>query len=108
VSILGAAQYVFVSAAGIWYTGDTGATWAQVAAQSLQSSYAGGTHIAPDGTPLSSPTAWRQMPDSICGPPLGSFDNEACRGSNEMAYDSVHHVVYSANWHAGLWRLVTR
>ncbi len=174
VSILGPTQYVFVSGAGIWYTGDAGATWTQVAAQSLQSSYAGGTHIVPDGTlyigggsdvlfsppapmstppfaigsgkpsvmmlahspgvsvitddgvslfasqtggataqafwtaPLSNPTAWQQMPDSICGPTLGSFDNEACRGSNEMAYDSVHHVIYSANWHAGLWRLVTR
>jgi hypothetical protein len=174
VSILGPTQYLFVSAAGIWYTGNTGASWSQVSAQSLQSSYAGGTRIAPDGTlyigagsnilfspptpgttppfavgtgtpsvmplahspgvsviiddgvslfasqtggsstqefwtaPLSNPSAWTQMPDSICGPTAGSFDNEACRGSNEMAYDAAHHVIYSANWHAGLWRLVTR
>jgi hypothetical protein len=174
ISILGPTQYLFVSAAGIWYTGNTGATWSQVSAQSLQSSYAGGTRIAPDGTlyigagsnilfspptsgttppfalgtgtpsvmplahspgvsviiddgvslfasqtggsstqefwtaPLSNPSAWTQMPDAICGPAAGSFDNEACRGSNEMAYDATHHVIYSANWHAGLWRLVTR
>jgi hypothetical protein len=50
---------------------------------------------------LANTTAWMQMPDKIC---VGSV----CRGSNELAYDSVHHVVYSANWGSGLWRLVTR
>jgi hypothetical protein len=41
------------------------------------------------------------MPDSICA-------GDTCRGSNEMAYDSLNHIVYSANWGSGLWRLVTR
>jgi hypothetical protein len=50
---------------------------------------------------LASPTVWTPMPDSICA-------NGACRGSNEMAYDGAHHIVYSANWGAGLWRLITR
>ena len=51
--------------------------------------------------PLSDATAWTQMPDAIC---VGSL----CRGSNELAYDADHHIVYSASWGAGLWRLVTR
>jgi hypothetical protein len=51
---------------------------------------------------LSNPTAWTQMPDKICG------SNGKCRGADEMAYDGAHHVVYAANWAAGLWRLVTR
>jgi hypothetical protein len=51
--------------------------------------------------PLSDPTSWTQMPDSICA-------NGICRGSNELAYDPVNHIVYSANWGAGLWRLKTR
>jgi hypothetical protein len=56
--------------------------------------------------PLSAPAAWTQMPDTICG--TGNVPSGNCRGSNEMAYDAAHHVVYSANWGAGLWRLVTR
>jgi hypothetical protein len=41
------------------------------------------------------------MPDEICGP-------LNCRGANQMAFDANHHVIYSANWGAGLWRLVTQ
>jgi hypothetical protein len=52
-------------------------------------------------TPRSDLTAWKQMPDSIC-------KDSICRPSNEMAYDSVNHIVYSANWGAGLWRLVAK
>jgi hypothetical protein len=51
--------------------------------------------------PLSNTTAWTHMTDAICM-------NNVCRGSNEVAYDAVHHVIYAANWGAGLWRLVTR
>jgi hypothetical protein len=183
ISILGAAAYVVLSPDGVWYTGDGGGTWTLVVAQIDTTSYAGSTHILPDGTlyigdsagsifysapaptqtppfavyqapalpvpqprlpyqtglspavmplvgspqvtqiiddgvtlygsnnlgqnapfwkaPLATPTAWTQMPDSIC-------TGTVCRGSNELAYDAVHHVVYSANWGAGLWRLVTR
>ena len=46
---------------------------------------------------LSNPTAWTHMQT----PQIG-------RGSDEMAYDATHHIMYSANWAAGLWRLVTR
>jgi hypothetical protein len=171
INILGPTHYLLIGPGGIWYTGDTGGSWTQVATQSVTASYAGGTHIAPDGTlyvgggsnvlvsapaphsvppfaigagtaslsmlshspgvtflvddgvslfaspsygydaqefftaPLSNPSSWTKMPDSICGSMVGG---PACRGANEMAYDDVHHVVYAANWHAGLWRLVTR
>ncbi|RYZ04694.1 MAG: exo-alpha-sialidase [Myxococcales bacterium] len=46
--------------------------------------------------PLSDLTAWKPMKS----PPIA-------RGSNQLAYDSKHHVLYSANWGAGLWRVVT-
>lgn len=183
ISILGASAYLVLSPAGVHYTGDGGATWTLVLAYIDSTSYAGSTHILPDGTlyignsegpiyqsasapghdppfaiyqapslpvpmprlpfdsglspavtalqgaptvtqiiddgvnlfasncypqgssfyrsTLANPTVWTQMPDSICA-------NGVCRGSNEMAYDSAHHVAYSANWAAGLWRLVTR
>jgi hypothetical protein len=174
VNIIGPTHYIFVGPGGIWYTGDTGAQWTELATQSITASYAGATHIASDGTlyvgggsdvlfsppapnmvppfaigkgtpslsvlpqspgvtfivddgvnlfaspgygssaqefftaPVSAPSSWKQMPDSICGPTIGSYTGQNCRGANEMAYDGIHHVVYSANWHSGLWRLVTR
>jgi hypothetical protein len=46
--------------------------------------------------PLSGLTPWVNMQS----PKIG-------RGSNQLAYDSEHHVAYAANWGAGLWRLVT-
>jgi hypothetical protein len=74
---------------------------------SLFASLTPSTNTRPFWTaPLSAPTAWTQMPDTICG--TGNVPSGNCRGSNEMAYDSAHHVLYSANWGAGLWRLVTR
>jgi hypothetical protein len=172
VSILGPTHYLLLGPSGIWYTGDAGAAWTQVAKQGFTSSYAGGTRIAPDGTlyvgggsnvlfspplanavppfaigsgtpslmtlsnspgvtviiddgaslvasntssaatqefftaALTKPTVWTQMPDSICT--TLTAGGPACRGSNELALDAFHHVVYSANWHAGVWRLVTR
>jgi hypothetical protein len=47
--------------------------------------------------PLNNPSAWKQMPSPTMS-----------RGGNELAYDATHHIVYSANWAAGLWRVVTR
>ena len=47
--------------------------------------------------PLANPSIWTHMPSPAMS-----------RGSNQLAYDSGHHIVYSANWGAGLWRLVTR
>ncbi|HEV8246910.1 MAG TPA: hypothetical protein VGP93_14125 [Polyangiaceae bacterium] len=41
---------------------------------------------------------WTQMTDT---PDMG-------RGANQMAYDPVHHIVYSADWAAGLWRMVSQ
>jgi hypothetical protein len=51
--------------------------------------------------PLVDTTSWTQMPDMICM-------RGVCRGANQMAYDPTHHIIYAANWGAGLWRLVTR
>jgi len=183
ISILGPSSYLVLSPGGVHFTADGGATWTLVVAQIDATSYAGSTHILPDGTlyigdsagpifysaasPTQNPpfalyqaptlpvplprlpfttglspavmplgnspqvtqiiddgvslygsnnlgpgapfftakltdtTTWTQMPDEICA-------GAVCRGSNEMAYDAVHHIVYSANWAAGLWRLVTR
>jgi photosystem II stability/assembly factor-like uncharacterized protein len=181
ISILGPSSYIVLSPGGVHFTSDGGKTWTLVLAEIDNASYAGSTHILPDGTltigdtagplyysapapgqsppfalyqaptlpvpqprlpfqtglspavlplsnspqgveiiddgvslfvstgekqpfwraPLSGTTSWTQMPDAIC---TGSV----CRGSNQLAYDAAHHVVYSANWGAGLWRLVTR
>jgi hypothetical protein len=46
---------------------------------------------------VSNPNVWTHMPSPKCG-----------RGPNQMAIDTVHHIVYSANWGAGLWRLISR
>jgi len=59
----------------------------------------GGTDPHPMWTAdLTDVTKWTQMKDT---PDMG-------RGANQLAYDSVHHIVYSASWAAGLWRMVTR
>jgi hypothetical protein len=47
--------------------------------------------------PLGNPGAWTQMKSP-----------SVVSGGNPMVYDSAHHIVYSANWSGGLWRLVTR
>jgi len=183
ISILGPSAYIVLSPNGVWYTGDGGGTWTLVVASIDAASYAGATHIGPDGTlfignsagsvfysapapghvppfaiyqaptlpspmprlpylsgltpavqeivgspqvtqiiddgvslygisnlgngasfwkaPLGAKSPWVEMPDKICA-------GTVCRGSNELAYDPVNHIVYSANWGSGLWRLVTR
>jgi hypothetical protein len=183
ISVLGSTSYLALSPGGVYFTADGGGTWTLVVAEIDATSYAGSTHVLPDGTlyigdsgglvftsaaapghdppfalyeaptlpvptprlpfqtglapavmalanspqvtqiiddgvslfgsnnlaqgasfftaKLADPTAWTQMPDEIC---VGAV----CRGSNELAYDSAHHIVYSASWGAGLWRLVTR
>jgi hypothetical protein len=58
--------------------------------------------------PLSNPTAWTPMPDAICASGVGAYDGQPCAGSNAVAYDPTHHIIYSASEHAGLWRLVTQ
>jgi photosystem II stability/assembly factor-like uncharacterized protein len=50
---------------------------------------------------LSKPTTWTAMPDKFCS-------GTVCRGPSTMAVDSSHHIIYSVNWGAGLWRLVTQ
>jgi hypothetical protein len=30
------------------------------------------------------------------------------KGANQLAYDAAQHLIYSASWGAGLWRLHTR
>jgi photosystem II stability/assembly factor-like uncharacterized protein len=51
--------------------------------------------------PTSDPTTWTRGEQDICGATSG-----VCRGPNQLAYDPIHKVVYSANWGAGLWRYV--
>jgi hypothetical protein len=63
----------------------------------LFASYAWGGPQPNWTAPLSNPSAWTPM----TSPSMS-------RGGNELAYDAVHHIVYSANWGAGLWRVVTR
>lgn len=46
---------------------------------------------------LSDPTVWTQMESPTIS-----------RGPNQFAHDPTHHIIYSANWGAGLWRLVSR
>jgi hypothetical protein len=58
----------------------------------------GGQTPQPDWTaPLGNPSTWTKMPA------VGRW-----RGGNELAYDATHHIIYSASWAAGLWRVVTR
>ncbi|MEY4513525.1 MAG: hypothetical protein RLZZ450_5647 [Pseudomonadota bacterium] len=47
--------------------------------------------------PLSDLSKWSAMPTP-----------DIARSPNQMAYDPVHHIVYSVNWQSGVWRLVTR
>jgi hypothetical protein len=47
--------------------------------------------------PLGAGTPWQKMT------PGGGK-----RGAGTFTYDSGHHVIYSANWGAGLWRLTSR
>ncbi len=51
INILGKDAYLIVSANGLWYTGDTGATWKQVAAETVYGAYPGSKTIA-NGTLL--------------------------------------------------------
>ncbi len=46
ISILGKNAYLVASVAGVWYSGDTGASWKQVAAEALYLSYNGASVIA--------------------------------------------------------------
>jgi hypothetical protein len=46
--------------------------------------------------PVTAGTPWTQMPAK-----------GVARGASTFSYDASHHVVYSANWGAGLWRLVS-
>jgi hypothetical protein len=164
ISILGPTSYIVITPAGVWYTGDTGTTWAQVAPEIVYATYSGSSVIAGgdlfmagaghilkspaapgkdppfdlgtsgkvtpiEGSPtvtalvsdgenlyvgssrdgehqlwsasLADTSTWHPATESIC-------TGKVCRGPNEMAYDPVHHVVYAANWAAGLWRYVTK
>jgi hypothetical protein len=59
--------------------------------------YANGNSQVFYQAPLNQLSNWTPTPS----PPL-------VRGGYEFAYDSAHHVVYSANFVGGLWRLVTQ
>jgi hypothetical protein len=96
---------------------DTGATWTDISSGLV---YAGYQAIADDGTTLytapSGPDAgtnsqdtgvftmpvggssWTRMSDPTC-------TGATCNGPAQAAYDPVHHLVYTANWLAGVWSL---
>ena len=65
---------------------------------SLIASYGGTTAHPAYIASLTNVTQWTNMTDS---PDMG-------RGANQLAYDPVHHIVYAADWAAGLWRVVTK
>ncbi|HYJ08157.1 MAG TPA: hypothetical protein VEX18_04095, partial [Polyangiaceae bacterium] len=46
VSILGPTSYLLTTPAGVWYSGDTGGSWFQVAAETVYASYSGSSVIA--------------------------------------------------------------
>jgi hypothetical protein len=50
--------------------------------------------------PVDNPTSWKPLAPPAALP--------ADQGSLYLAYDSVHHLLYSSNFAGGLWRLKTR
>lgn len=46
ISILGPTSYLLTTPAGIWYSGDTGATWTQLAPETIYATYSGSSVIA--------------------------------------------------------------
>jgi hypothetical protein len=46
ISILGPTSYLLTTPAGVWYSGDTGGSWFQVAAETVYASYSGSSVIA--------------------------------------------------------------
>lgn len=46
ISILGPTSYLLTTPAGIWYSGDTGATWSQLAPEIVYATYSGSSVIA--------------------------------------------------------------
>jgi hypothetical protein len=46
ISILGSTSYLLTTPAGVWYSGDTGATWFQVAPEIVYATYSGSSVIA--------------------------------------------------------------
>ena len=106
--------YVGVANTGIYYsrpdaTHPLGELWTLIAGSpqasaladdgvTLFSSWGWDTSGQPYHTaPLSNPSTWTTMPTPTDPDP-----------ANQYAYDSAHHLLYSASTNAGLWRLHTR
>jgi hypothetical protein len=71
--------------------------------------------LVDDGTRLYAGDGWDTSGQPFYSAPLAQLSEwtqmkspQVVSGGNPMIYDSAHHIVYSANWSGGLWRLVTR
>jgi hypothetical protein len=73
------------------------------------------TTMTSDGTKLYGGNLWNYGGNPMYSAPLddlSSFSHNTTapnmgRGPAQMAYDPVHHIIYSASMVAGLWRMVT-
>jgi hypothetical protein len=109
--------YLGVTNVGIFTSspndGPVGKVWSK---EKLPTSPGSTSIITDDGTYLYASYAWDNSGTPFARAPLADpkawetmkSDPPVARGSNQFAVDSEHHVVYSANWGAGLWRLVTQ
>jgi photosystem II stability/assembly factor-like uncharacterized protein len=105
--------FVGMLSTGVFYSQDQGASWTQM--PGLGSA----TAVIDDGTNLYATSGYDHSGKPYYLTPLAGatgtapvwthMDNSASiiDGSIMLAYDPVHHVIYSANMDAGLWRLHT-
>jgi photosystem II stability/assembly factor-like uncharacterized protein len=106
--------YIGMLNTGVFFSTDLGASWTKI--QGGQSSSA----VADDGTNLYASSGWDHggMPfwttplSGITGPsPVWTQMKTAVSisvGTTMFSYDATHHLLYSANMDAGLWRLRTQ
>jgi hypothetical protein len=86
-----------------------GKTWSKIP-NSFNSSL-----LTDDGVNLISTFAWNYGGKPFDTAPLNNLSSwshvntpSIGRGANMFAHDASHHIIYSANWGAGLWRVVTQ
>lgn len=106
--------YLGVTSNGIWSSQASagepaGSKWAQIPNSPNTSVLIDdGTNLIATYSADSSGQPFYSAPLSDLGTWTHMQSVSIVRGSNMFAFDSNHHVVYSANWGAGLWRLVTQ
>jgi hypothetical protein len=98
---------VYMGGNNVYKSNDNGATWDVIPGSpkssvlihdgdTLFSSHPYGGEMPVWFADLDDTTSWTNM------------QQNTGRGANQLAYDSVHHILYAANWQPGLWRLVTK